>query len=335
MDNADKKNGPAKGGLARAKSLSPTERRAIAKKAAEARWGVGVYTESYKGNFENDFGIDVDCYVLDDPLKTAVISQRGMAAAIGLNRRGNALKSFIDSQQMSRYIGGELRAKIEKPLIFQRSGSAAANPISAQTHGYDVTILIDILNAIINASADGKLSAERYSKMIEHAQIITSAAAKSGIKHLVYALSGYNPTADEVIEAFKLYVREEAKKYEKEFPVELYEQWHRLYQIPVLERGKPWHFKHLTIKHIYVPLAQSNGKILELMRALKSRDGDRQKKLFQFLNEMGARALRIHIGRVLEMCESSTNMKEYEAKIIDRFGGQTEFDFVMPDPPTA
>ncbi len=58
--------------------------------------------------------------------------------------------------------------------------------------------------------------------MTEQAQIIVSASAKNGIRQLVYALAGYNPTAEEVITAFKLYVQEEAKKYEPEFPNELY-----------------------------------------------------------------------------------------------------------------
>jgi hypothetical protein len=34
---------------------------------------------------------------------------------------------------------------------------------------------------------------------------------------LAYALAGYNPIAEEVIAAFKLYVQEEARDYEKEF----------------------------------------------------------------------------------------------------------------------
>jgi hypothetical protein len=38
----------------------------------------------------------------------------------------------------------------------------------------------------------------------------------------------------------------------------------------------------------------------QLLKALKAKEGDRTKKLFQFLNEVGARALRMHIGRVLE-----------------------------------
>ena len=147
-------------------------------------------------------------------------------------------------------------------------------------------------------------------------------------------MAGYNPTTEEVIAAFKLYVQAEARKYEQEFPNELYLQWHRLYDIPVPVRGKPWHFKHLTIKHIYYfPLAKSSGKVLELLRALKAKEGDRQKKLFQFLNELGARTLRIHIGRVLEMTESSDDRYGYEKKIIDRFGGQHELDLIVPPAP--
>ena len=152
---------------------------------------------------------------------------------------------------------------------------------------------------------------------------------------MVYALAGYSPTANEVIAAFKLYVQEEARKYEPEFPSELYMQWHRLYELPVPVRGKPWQFKYLTVNHVYYPLARSSGKILTLLRALKSRDGDRQKKLFQFLNEIGARALRMHLGRVLEMAESSVSRHAYEQRVTARFGGQHELELLAPRPSTA
>lgn len=327
----DDVTGRAKGGVARAKALPEAKRVEIAKKAAAARWGVKA---SHKGNFKENFGIDVECYVLDDDQKTAVISQRGMGEAIGFSRRGERLKSFVSSKNMEGFIGRELQEKLENPVHFQRTGAAADNPISARAFGYDATILIDVCEAILAAHRAGKLSGERYEKTVKQAQIMIGASAKSGIKNLVYALAGYNPTTDEVIAAFKLYVQEEARKYEAEFPNDLYVQWHRLYEIPVPERGKPWEFKHLTIKHIYYPLAQSQGKILTLMRALKARDGDRKKKLFQFLNEVGARALRMHLGRVLEMCESSPDRRTYESKIVDRFGGQPELDLVIAAPPT-
>jgi hypothetical protein len=112
-------------------------------------------------------------------------------------------------------------------------------------------------------------------------------------------------------------------------------QWHRLYNITFPVRGKPWHFKYLTVRHIYHPLAQSNGKIYPLIKALKAKDGDRQKKMFQFLNEVGVRALRIHLGRVLEMAESSPNSSKYENKIAQRFGSQMELDLVLPSRATA
>jgi hypothetical protein len=152
---------------------------------------------------------------------------------------------------------------------------------------------------------------------------------------LVYALAGYRPEVEEVIQAFKAFVQEEARKYEQEFPSELYMQWHRLYNIPVPVRGKPWLMRHLTVKHIYFPLAKSNGKILELLRALKAQDGEQKKKLFQFLNDIGARALRIHIGRVLEMSESSATAQEYDAKIVERFGGQQELALFIPEQPPS
>jgi hypothetical protein len=327
MDNVNEIKGKAKGGIARAAALTPEQKREIAKKAAITRWGAKMPIATHRGNFNDEFGINVECYVLNDVKKTAVISQRGMAEALGFSKRGDRLMGFVTSKNMADYIGRELREKIENPIIFQGVKSASTNVISEKFHGYDVTILIDICNAIISARDNGKLKGIRYEGVLENAQIIIMASAKAGIKSLVYALAGYNPTAEEVIAAFKAYIHEEAKKYEQEFPNELYMQWHRLYQIPVPLRGKPWAFKHLTVNHVYFPLAKSNGKILELIRACKAKDGDRQKKLFQFLNEVGARALRIQIGRILEMAESSKNKDEYEIKISNRFGGQQELEF--------
>jgi hypothetical protein len=317
--------GRAKGGKKRAELLSPEERKEIAVKAAEARWGEKALKALHKGSFEKEFGIDVDCYVLDDPTKTAVISQTGMGKALGLSSRGNAFPRFLASKAMEQFIGAQLRNKIEQPLRFLWDSGGAQRQIIV--HGFDATLLVDVCKAIVAAEAEGKLNRQQI-HVARQAHTILGASAKAGIKGLVWALAGYNPMAEEVIEAFKAYVQEEARKYGREFPNELYAEWHRLYDIPVPEKGKPWLFKNLTVKHVYYPLAKSNGKILELLKALKAKDGDRLKKLFQFLNEIGARALRIQLGRVLEMCESSAGKGEYEAKIVERFGGQRELDFV-------
>ena len=325
------------GGEARAEILPPKRRSEIAQNAAVARWGPKMVYASHRGNFKDRLGIDVDCYVLADNHKTAMISQLGMAAALGLKPRGQVFLRFVNSQAMADSVSTELRKKLENPLRFQAGGRGTGEP-PAIVYGLDATLLIDICNAISDAASRGKFKGKgtaRYQPIIHQAQIIIGASAKSGIRDLVYALSGYSPSTEEVIAAFKAYVQEEARKYEPEFPAQLYMEWHRLYEIPIPVRGRPWHFKHLTVNHIYHPLANSSGRVLELLRALRANDGDRQKKLFQFLNEIGARALRMHIGRVLEMAEDSDSKDQYEQRITRRFGRQLELDLIMSTPSTA
>ena len=320
-DNEAKREAGKIGGAKRAKALAPDRRAEIARDAANARWGKAVRA-SHKGNFLADFGVDVDCYVLDDATKTAVISQRGMGQAIGFSRRGSQLMVFVNSKTMEDYIGRDLREKIENPIIFQPPGAAAANPVTARANGYDATILIDICKAIGNAKADGKLSGGRYDKMIEQAQIIINASAKNGIRQLVYALAGYNPTAEEVIAAFKLYVQEEAREYEKEFPDQLYAEWYRLYKLPKPQKNKPWKFKHLTVEHVYEPLAKSNGRVYQLTQALRTASNERWKRLHQFLSEIGVKALRTQLGQTLGIAQVSDTAEQYEANIQRVFGGQ-------------
>ena len=329
MVTAKKAPNRANGALKVAANMTPEERKLRATKGAVGRWKKALMA-THKGNFQHQLGVDVECYVLNDIGKTAVISQTGMARALGMASRGSVFPRFIGSQAMAPFVGIELEAKLQNPLVFQLVNPGVGQAATT-ANGFDAILLIDVCNAIAAANAAGKLT-KRYDKIVQQAAIITGAAAKSGIRNLVYALAGYSPSTEEVITAFKLYVREEARKYAQEFPPELYLAWHRLYAIPVPMRGRPWLFKELTLRHIYIPLAKSRGKILELLREAKGQDEDRRKKLFQFLSEVGTRALRMHIGRVTEMAESSKAKFEYESKITERFGGQLQYELPLAIP---
>jgi hypothetical protein len=121
MDTKPKNETKAAGGIARASKLSPEAKSAIAKKAAVARWGAKPLQVTHMGNFQKDFGIDVECYVLNDDTKTAVISQRGMGVAIGLkNDSGLAFPRFLSGRAISAALGPELIENLSKPLIFAR-----------------------------------------------------------------------------------------------------------------------------------------------------------------------------------------------------------------------
>lgn len=111
----------------------------ISSKTLRSKSG-GILRATHKGNFKEKFGFDVDCYVLNDEHKTAVISQTGMGQAIGLSSRGNAFPRFAASKAMENYLGAEEQKKIAKPFKFQYgSGGAGLPPIDV--NGYDVTLL--------------------------------------------------------------------------------------------------------------------------------------------------------------------------------------------------
>lgn len=321
-DNKPSSTGRAKGGEARAAKLSPERRSEIARKAALARHGDKPLYATHRGNFQEDFGIDVDCYVLADDAKTAVISQRGMGAALQLGDGGSRLPRFLSGAKVAPYVGAELRAKLEKPLVFQ-APTAGTNQPASTIYGYDVTILIDVCKAIIAAQTAGSLL-DRQVNIAKQAQIIVNASAKSGIQGLVYKLAGYDATKEEVVRAFKLFVREEAREYEKEFPGQLYAEWYRLYELPKPERNKPWKFKHLTVEHVYFPLARSSGKILELTRQQRAKSEERSKKLHLFLSEVGVKALRTHLGQLLGIARISRTKDEYESHVQTLFGDQPD-----------
>ena len=116
MNNDEKDKSKVIGGRARAAALTPAERKDIARKGAIARWG---YQATHRGNFKEDFGIDVDCYVLNDQNKTAVISQRGMGSDPSLVRAGEVCQDLLAARLSQKRWGRSCLKKIANPLIFK------------------------------------------------------------------------------------------------------------------------------------------------------------------------------------------------------------------------
>lgn len=319
MSNKTKQS---KGGVERAKKLSPERRSEIARDAAIVK--NGGYRAIHKGNFAEVLGIDIPCYVLNDSRHTPVISQRGMGQALTLKGGGgSAFQRFLSGKTIAEYAGPDITKKALQPIVFK---SNLDGPEVA-VFGFDVSLLIDVCNAIDRADRDNKLSPQQ-GNIVQAARVILSASAKLGIRELVYKLAGYDSTKEEVIAAFRQYILEEARKWSKEFPDDLYGEWQRLYKIPAPVRGRNWEHYHLTLKFIYFPLAKSNGRLLTLLKeAKKESRGKKYDKLHQFLNEIGLTALRAHIWQVVGIAKTSQTREEYEQRFSLAFGGQLPFEF--------
>lgn len=282
-----------------------------------------------KGNFKDVFGVDIDCYILDDKNKTAVINKKKMAQALNLKSEGGgAFNRFISGKIINEYIDSDLRKKLDNPLKFKAPTSDSGFVLSL---GYDVSILIDLCNVILKAKTDNKLTPAQQDIAIQ-AQIIVNASAKLGIRNLAYALAGYQPQIQEIIDNFKNFLVEEvAREYRKTFPVELYQEWSKIYNFD-LKIGKNFNVmcRWLTIKHVYQPLLRSNGRIYEMLKKKKAEDlKGNQRRLFQYLNDKaGEPALKKHLTQLLTIAQLADGDKtRYENDFTKLFGGQLQFDF--------
>lgn len=315
-DNKEPK-GKAKGGIARAESLTKEQRSEIAKKGAAARWASKPLKATHKGNFKDYFGVNAECYILDDQTKTPVVTKTGLAKLLGIGELARDIDRLLESPYMREHGDPELRAKMKKAFNFQYSGQSK-NITNA--HGYDITTIVDIGKALIDARDAGSLPDSRLASA-DTAQKIINASAKSGIRGLAYAVAGYEPEAQEVIEAFKVHVQEEARAWSKVFPDELYYEWYRLYGLNKPDKGgHPIAFRWFTERHIYKPLAKSKGVVFELAKQSRDENGSRSDKIHQFLSEVGDKALRHHIGKVVGMASMSETNDQYEAGLKRVFG---------------
>lgn len=308
------------GGIARAKKLNSEQRKEIAKAGAIARWGLKA---KHKGSFLKDFGIDVDCYVLDDDKGTAVLTQSGLAKLLGYEnqRAGWSLSRLLQRKSMASSLGTKACGNIKNPIKFQYISHGTKTP-PFNAFGYDATLIIDICNAVLgSAQKDDGIPRQ----IVANSGIILGACAKTGIRELIYKLAGYNSTQAQVIAAFRTYVQEEARKWAKEFPDEIYAEWQRIYEIHIPEHGRNWSHKWLTLKYIYYPLAKSNGRLLNLLREAKGEQ--KSKKLHQFLSEVGVDALRAQIWQTVGVAKASSSKEKYESAMCNLIGGQIPLEF--------
>src|SRR5260370_37122557 len=116
--------GKARGGHARAEALSPKQRRAIARRAAAARWDSDVPTATHIG--ELTIGdLSLPCAVLPDG--TRVLSQGGVTTAFGpvpggwqarqraADEDAGDLPSFLVAKSLKPFISDDLRTLVSLP----------------------------------------------------------------------------------------------------------------------------------------------------------------------------------------------------------------------------
>lgn len=275
--------------------------------------------------------IEIPCYVLNNGLR--VFSGRGLQRAIGYeSESGQWMKSFCNLDGISDALcAGEnsISYQLLHPIKFKRNNAGGSQ---STTNGYEVTLLIDICSAIIDANRAGVFN---NPIIVHNADIVIRSVAKVGIIALVDEATGYQHERekDELQRILKAYISEELLPWQKRFPDIYYKELFRLngwdYTIKDI-RKRPSVIGKWTNDLIYKQLPA--GVLDELKsRTPKSAKGNNTARLHQSLTEdIGHPALSAQITQIVTLFQLSDNMKQMWVqfkKLKDRQSGQLELPF--------
>lgn len=173
--------------------------------------------------------LEIPCYVLEDG--TRVFSGRGLQRAIGYeSKSGQWMRTFCNMDGISTYMNAgddSIINKLSSPIKFQRIDAGGSQ---SSANGYEVTLLVDICSAIIDANRAGVFKNEA---IVHNADIIIRSVAKVGIIALVDEATGYqkdkNRAKDELQQFLSQFISEEASKWVKTFNDSFFEMIYRMH----------------------------------------------------------------------------------------------------------
>lgn len=328
----DKPTGKALGGLARMEGTTAKERRALAKKAAAARWSSEIRDATH-GSEDHPLkigNIEIPCYVLED--ETRVLSQRGTMGGLSLGRgtaagiSGDQLVNFLSGKSLSPHVSSELMEVIKNPIRFRPPNGGVA-------FGYPATILADICDAVLAARKAGDLHHQQH-HIADQCELLVRGFARVGIIALVDEATGYqrDRTKNALAKILEAFVAKELQPWVKTFPDEYYAQLFRLrgldYDTASVKR--PQYFGTLTNDIIYKRLAP--GVLAELKKVIpKTESGRRKGALSQGLTRnVGYPKLREHMGAAIAFMKISRDYFDFVDKLdqhYPRFGEQYRLPF--------
>jgi len=299
MIESEAATGKAKGGHARAESLSADERSKIASTAARKRWenretipDVPQVISGFKSELTLG-GTKLPCAVIQGPNGVQrVLTESGITQAIlgtrsGASKRlkkaasddGALLPLFIAPGQLKPFIDKHLFDGPLKPIDYEDE--------SRIVRGYDASILTAVCNIWLRAREAGALQKQQLAKA-QKAEILLRALAETGIVALIDEVTGYQRVRPQnALQAYlEMIVRKELAAWAKKFPDEFYENIYKLkgWSWPGMAKNRFSVVAHYTRDLVYERLAPGLLKELEV-KSPKDEKGNRPNKLHQYLTE--------------------------------------------------
>jgi hypothetical protein len=316
--------GAAKGGLARAKKLSPEERSQIARIAVQVRWEKAgkdpIPTATHVGDLRIGDAI-IPCAVLEN--QTRILNQAGFLRAIGRARSpkagtgvlstADALPFFLQAEALQPFITETLREST-KPIFYQTQTGRAV--------GYNAELLPQVCETYLKfrdncIQKNGKVPS-RYEHIVAACDIVIRGLANVAIVALVDEATGYQDerSRDALAKILEAFIAKELRAWILTFPAEFYKELFRLRNLPYTGAVKrPQYIGHLTNDLVYARLAP--GVLIELRR-LTPRDpkGRLKNHLHRRLSEdLGHPKLLQHLSAVTALMRASEGWRQFKTMI--------------------
>jgi hypothetical protein len=296
----------AKGGRARAESLTPEERSEIAKKGALARWrGADEIPQAeYTGKLTIG-DMKFPCSVLSDG--TRILTQSDFMQGMGMYYSGWVAKNR-SAEDASADVPHFLSFKNLKPFVDKNLGSLQSISLKYKTakgsiaHGIRAEIIPKVCEVWLDAEESGSLRS-RQKLIAAKAKLLMRSLAHVGIIALVDEATGYQSVRPkDALQAYlEKIIRKELAAWAKKFPDEFYENIYKLksWPWPGMKKNRYSVVAYYTRDLVYERIAPGLLKELE-DKSPKNESGNRPNKLHQWLtDDIGNPLLAQHMHSIV------------------------------------
>ncbi len=328
----------SKGGLARAKKLSPEERSESAARAASGRWHADLLQATHEGEVKIGDAV-FKAAVL--PNGKRLLSQGTFLLALGRSRTPKAgtgalttvdgLPFFLQAEQLKDFISDDLRQSTT-PILFRTAAGRRAV-------GYDAELLPMVCEVYLklrdeSVESTGKVPAQ-YRHIIRQCDALMRGLAHVGIIALVDEATGYQETRDRLALQAILdkFLRKELAAWAKTFPDEFYQQIFRLrgWEWRGMAVNRPQVVAYYTKDLVYLRLAPGLLKELE-DRMPRDEKGRRKGRYPQLLtDDIGHPALARHLYAVTTLMRLSKDwdsLMDMVDRAFPRYGSNYRLPFM-------
>lgn len=322
-----------KGGIARAKALTPEKRKEIARKGAIAKQKIVAEKDlpraSHSGERELD-GYTIPVHNLSDGRR--VISERGFLAIIGAKGRGatggHRLLRILADPIIKSFFSEEILAAIGEPIPF-------LSKTNTLTYGYEDKILHKFCISFSKAKNSRALKTEVQLRYASYCETLLYAFAELGIAGWIDEATGFQRerARDALHRILEKYIADHWARWAKTFPDEFYEHIYRLRKLPYDpdKVQRPGFIGRVTTDIVYARLAPGVLEELQKKNPVIPATKRRRHKHFQWLTEdYGNPKLKEHIGKVIFLMSSHTSWDSFYRRLqraSPKLHETAEFDF--------